>query len=86
MDTREIRMTTLFQQLGLDDSEEAIARFILDNQLEDTVPLADAPIWNDGQRQFLREAIKEDNEWALVVDALNESLHEDATKARNGQV
>lgn len=83
MDTREIRMTTLFLQLGLPADEAAIARFILDNQLPDEVALADAPLWNDAQRQFLREAISSDGEWAMVVDGLNESLHEDAVKARN---
>lgn len=85
MDTREIRMTNLFLQLGLPADEDAIARFFLDNQLPEEVPLADAPIWNEGQRQFLREALKADDEWALVVDALNESLHEDAVKARTAR-
>lgn len=82
MDTREIRMTNLFLQLGLPAEEDAIAAFFLHNQLPLQVALADAPIWNEGQRQFLREAISNDSEWALVVDALNESLHEDAVKAR----
>ena len=31
-------------------------------------------------RQFLIEKIKSDGEWALVVDQLNESLHEDCLK------
>ena len=85
MDTREIRMTNLFLQLGLPADEDAIARFFLDNQLPEEVPLAAAPIWNEGQRQFLREALKADDEWSLVVDALNESLHEDAVKARTAR-
>jgi len=34
--------------------------------------------------EFLREALESDGEWALVVDALSESLHEDAVKARTG--
>lgn len=84
MDTREIRMTTLFQQLGLPADAEAIAQFIGANQLPEEVELADAPLWNEGQRQFLREALDSDGEWALVVDALSESLHEDAVKARTG--
>lgn len=83
MDTSEIRMTTLFEQLGLPADKDSIARFILDHQLEDNGPLYHAPIWNEAQRQFLREALKQDGEWAIVVDALNESLHEDAVKARN---
>jgi hypothetical protein len=85
MDTREIRMTTLFQQLGLPADAEAIAQFIGAHQLPEDVELADAPVWNEGQRQFLRQALSTDGEWALVVDGLNESLHEDAVKARAGR-
>ena len=39
----------------------------------------EAPYWSDAQRQFLAEKIASDGEWAIVVDQLNESLHEDAT-------
>ena len=79
------RMTNLFLQLGLDASPAAIAQFIKTHQLPTNVSLAEAPYWNDAQRQFLSEEIKEDAEWAIVVDQLIESLHEDAVKAANGQ-
>lgn len=78
------RMTNLFLQLGLDADEAAIAQFIKTHQLPTDVDLADAPYWNDAQRQFLSEQIKEDAAWAIVVDQLNESLHEDAVKASTG--
>lgn len=78
------RMTNLFLQLGLDADEAAIAQFIRTHQLPTEVKLADAPYWNEAQRQFLSEEIKEDAEWAIVVDQLNEALHEDAEKARTG--
>lgn len=78
------RMTNLFLQLGLDADETAIAQFIKTHQLPAGVMLADAPYWNDAQRQFLTEQIKEDAAWAIVVDQLNESLHEDAVKASAG--
>ncbi len=78
------RMTNLFLQLGLDASEEAIAQFIKDHQLPTDVDLAEAPYWNDAQRQFLAEQIKADASWAIVVDQLNESLHEDAVKISSG--
>lgn len=84
MDTREVRMTNLFLQLGLPADPEAIAHFIVTNQLPEQVPLLEAPLWNESQRQFLHEALENDGEWALVVDALSESLHEDAVKARTG--
>lgn len=72
------RMTNLFEQLGLDSSESGIQYFIESHQLEAHISLADASFWSEGQRQFLIEKIKSDGEWALVVDQLNESLHEDS--------
>ncbi len=74
------RMTNLFLQLGLDADEAAIAAFIRSHQLPTEVSLFDAPYWNDAQRQFLTEQIKADAAWAIIVDQLNESLHEDAVK------
>lgn len=73
------RMTHLFAQLGLDSSAEGIAQFIHEHQLSKDVNLMEAPYWSDAQRQFLAEKIASDGEWAIVVDQLNESLHEDAT-------
>ena len=75
------RMTNLFLQLGLDAGEEAIAQFIKNHQLPADMHISDAPYWNDGQRQFLSEQIASDAAWAVVVDQLSESLHEDAVKA-----
>ena len=72
------RMTHLFAQLGLDSSAEGIAQFIHEHQLPKDVNLMEAPYWSDAQRQFLAEKIASDGEWAIVVDQLNESLHEDA--------
>ncbi len=85
MDDTTPRMTNLFLQLGLDADPAAIAQFINTHQLPADVMLADAPYWDNAQRQFLTEEIKEDAEWAIVVDQLNESLHEDAVKAGSGQ-
>lgn len=73
------RMTHLFAQLGLDSSAEGIAQFIHEHQLPKDVNLMEAPYWSDAQRQFIAEKIASDGEWAIVVDQLNESLHEDAT-------
>ena len=85
MDTTEIRMTNLFLQLGLPAEEDAIAQFIGAHQLPEDIALTDAPFWSAGQRQFLSESLDRDNPWAMIVDALNESLHEDAVKARNAR-
>lgn len=79
----EPRMTNLFLQLGLDASEKGIADFIKTHQLPADVLLIDAPYWDDGQRQFLNEQLQADAPWALIVDQLNEALHEDAVRAQN---
>ena len=72
------RMTHLFEQLGLDASEEAIQQFIETHQLSAENNIADADFWTDAQRQFIVEKIQSDGSWAIVVDQLNESLHEDS--------
>ncbi|THU02011.1 DUF2789 domain-containing protein [Lampropedia puyangensis] len=84
MNTAEPRMSNLFKQLGLDDSDQAIADFIVGHQLPTDVVICDAPFWDASQRQFIVEQMKADAPWALIIDALNESLHEDATKAKSG--
>lgn len=78
------RMSNLFLQLGLDAGDEAISHFIKTHQLEADVHIADAPYWNEAQRQFITEAIAADAPWAMIVDQLNESLHEDAVKRQTG--
>jgi hypothetical protein len=71
-------MTNLFRQLGLDSDEHAIAEFIRTHQLEVDVRISEAPFWTVGQRQFIAEQLLADATWAITVDQLNESLHEDA--------
>lgn len=78
------RMTNLFLQLGLEADEVAIARFIKEHQLPTDVHIADAPYWNDAQRQFIKEQLAADAPWSIIVDQLSESLHEDAVKASTG--
>jgi hypothetical protein len=84
MDISEIRMSNLFLQLGLEADDAAIAQFITEHQLPAEVHIVDAPYWNQGQRSFLRETMAKDCAWIHIVDALNESLHEDAVKAQTG--
>lgn len=82
MDTTESSMTNLFLQLGLPAGKDDIAAFIRDHQLPEAVLVSEAPFWSDGQRQFIREEWREDADWAIVVDELNEALHADAVAAR----
>ncbi|KAF0807166.1 hypothetical protein A6D6_01165 [Alcanivorax xiamenensis] len=77
MDTVQARMTNLFLQLGLDASPEGIERFIAGHFLPAEMNILEAPFWSDPQRQLLRELLNNDAEWAVVVDQLNESLHEE---------
>ncbi|KAF1049276.1 DUF2789 domain-containing protein [Xylophilus sp.] len=71
------RMDELFQQLGLEAGEASIRQFIRTHQLAADVRIHEAPFWNEAQRQFLAEQFKADAAWAIVVDQLNEALHED---------
>lgn len=75
MDTTTPRMTNLFLQLGLPSSADDIATFIETHQLPEEVKVTQAPFWNEAQRQFISEELREDAEWAIVVDELNEALH-----------
>ena len=82
MDETTPNMTNLFLQLGLDSDNAAIAQFIKQHQLPTDVAIGEADFWTTSQRQFLDEQLLADAPWALIVDQLNESLHEDAVKAR----
>ncbi|HWS78229.1 MAG TPA: DUF2789 domain-containing protein [Thermomonas sp.] len=83
MDTTESSMTNLFLQLGLPAGKDEIAAFFRDHQLPEDMRVSEAPYWNDGQRQFLREQLVVDADWAIVVDELSEALHVDAVAARS---
>ena len=85
MNSANPRMTNLFLQLGLPADERSIAEFIQAHQLPIDVRMTEAPFWSEGQRQFLLEQWNADAPWALIVDQLNESLHEDAVKAQSAQ-
>ena len=38
--------------------------------------LCDAPFWTPQQAQFLKEELREDADWAMAVDELNQRLHQ----------
>ncbi|WP_273778425.1 MULTISPECIES: DUF2789 family protein [unclassified Acinetobacter] len=68
----------LFEQLGLPSDEASIEKFIQEHQLPAEVKLHCAEFWNAGQRDFLQSHWKEDDEWIVIIDQLNEQLHEDS--------
>ncbi|KAA8551143.1 hypothetical protein FX984_06178 [Pseudomonas marginalis] len=76
MDAPIPTLETLFEQLGLDSTPEAIDAFIVAHPLSDDVKLIDAPFWTPQQAQFLKEELREDADWAMAVDELNQRLHQ----------
>lgn len=68
----------LFAQLGLEDSDEFIAKFVKKNQLDKDTLLSDAPFWSEKQRMFIKDEWRRDAMWSLAIDDLNERLHKDA--------
>ena len=76
MDTATHDLPTLFAQLGLDNSDEAIEDFIhtYAGTLKDSAHLHQAPFWNAGQARFLADTLREDPDWAEAVDSLSALL------------
>ncbi|BBI69177.1 MULTISPECIES: DUF2789 domain-containing protein [Psychrobacter] len=74
----EYNMNELFAQLGLDSSDEAIDKFIADNQLSSEEKLIEANFWTDSQRMFLQEEWQNDAAWVETIDELNVRMHPDA--------
>ena len=68
-------MESLFDQLGLESSEQSINAFIASNSpLASEVPLDGAAFWNAAQADLLRQMKDEDADWAEVVDQLDARL------------
>ena len=65
-------LVSLFKQLGLDNTSEAIEGFINRNRpVPDNLALHEAEFWSESQASFLKEAIEADADWAEIVDELN---------------
>jgi formyltetrahydrofolate hydrolase len=68
-------LSNLFDQLGLASSPAEIQAFIATHKhLNAAVALCEAPFWTESQAKFLRDQIKQDADWAGVVDKLDASL------------
>lgn len=68
-------LATLFEQLGLDSDQASIDAFVASHPLPDDVKLSEADFWTPQQARFLKEELREDAEWAPIVDELNVLLH-----------
>lgn len=75
MDTSVHSLRGLFAQLGLDNTEQAMADFIRQHRLSAQQAIQDAPFWNSAQAGFIRESMKQDAEWSDAIDKLNTLLH-----------
>ncbi len=68
-------MSNLFSQLGLANEPGAIDAFIAAHRpLPNDIALYRAPFWSGAQRDFLKEEIIDDADWAGVIDELNARL------------
>lgn len=76
MDAPIPTLEDLFDQLGLASTPEAIDAFIVEHPLSEDVKLIDAPFWSPQQAAFLKEELRDDAEWAIAVDELNQRLHQ----------
>ncbi|OHU86723.1 MULTISPECIES: DUF2789 domain-containing protein [Pseudoalteromonas] len=74
MDTSKHNLATLFAQLGLDNSPDQITQFINKHRIADDMLLAEAPFWNEGQRHFIEESLREDADWCELIDELDAML------------
>jgi hypothetical protein len=75
METPMHSLVSLFAQLGLDNTDEAIDSFVSKNgPLPGNVQLDEADFWSPSQASFLKEAIDEDADWAEIVDQLDAML------------
>ncbi|AJO78108.1 MULTISPECIES: DUF2789 domain-containing protein [Pseudomonas] len=77
MDSPTHDLKGLFDQLGLDSGPGAIDAFIARHSpLPEDQRMIDADFWTPQQAAFLKEQLREDADWARVVDDLNLRLHQ----------
>lgn len=75
METPVHSLSSLFDQLGIDSTDQAIADFTNKNKpLPGNVELCEANFWNPSQASFLKQAKDEDADWAEIVDQLDVML------------
>jgi hypothetical protein len=74
MHTSTIAMPQLFEQLGLNSSNLAIARFIKHHRLPEDTKLQAAAFWSKSQRQFINDSLQQDADWCEVIDQLDALL------------
>ena len=75
METPIHTIASLFDQLGLESTDEAIEDFINRNgPLPSGVELYKADFWTGSQASFFKQMIDEEADWAEIVDRLDAML------------
>jgi hypothetical protein len=75
METPIHSIVSLFDQLGLDSSEQGINNFIDKNGLLlGNKELHKAGFWTTSQASFLKQALDEDADWVEIVNQLDVML------------
>lgn len=74
MDTTPVDLGHLFEQLGLDNTEQAINEFIASHHLAAADTIWQASFWSPAQAAFLKEALEADSNWSELVDLLDTQL------------
>jgi hypothetical protein len=75
MNTSRHTINDLFAQLGLPADPVAVESFIAAHRpIGNGIALYRAPFWTSAQRNFLKEEIIDDADWAGVIDELNAYL------------
>ena len=68
-------LSSLFEQLGLNSSDEGIEAFLTAHRpIPGNIRLHEAEFWSSSQSDFLHEAIDDDADWAEIVDILDTML------------
>lgn len=70
MNTGAHDLPALFAQLGLPSDMGSINNFIASHELPPGTRLPFAAFWTPAQRQFLKEALNDDAEWAEAADEM----------------
>ena len=74
-------LSSLFDQLGLNNEDASIEQFIaLHKPISGDIELHKAMFWNDPQASFLKQMKDEDADWSGIVDQLDVLLRETVTK------
>ncbi len=69
------RFTELFQQLGLPSDPDSIRCFVTQHSpLDPAVRIEDASFWSPAQALLLKEEMRRNADWTLVIDQLSVAL------------